>query len=340
MSKCAKILLFEGDYIMENQLFSKYLTEWLDLRRLTLQSSTYNSYLGIVKRCSDYFYCKKITISSLTDKDINLFYSYLSKQGISNNRIVKYHAVLFTCIKSLVIDDTLPSNILLKINRPKTQQNIVKYYTNEEITLLSNYLVKNYKNKLSAPVLLSLSLGLRRSEVFGLSWDNIDIKNNKIHITQKLIYNYKLGKLELSKYMKNKSSARTLSIPDFLIDFLIDLKDYQTQVVNENPKSQKGINKQYAFVCLDQFGCVMLPDYATKNWIKIPKLLNIRTIKFHELRHSNATMLFNLGCDIKEVQEWLGHSKQSTTADIYIHLTHKNKDKLANLINTNLSPSI
>lgn len=86
------------------------------------------------------------------------------------------------------------------------------------------------------------------------------------------------------------------------------------------------------YIYVDQVGNLIRPGYITSHFNLVLKMNNLRLIRFHDLRHSCASLLFANGVSMKEIQEWLGHSQLSTTSDIYTHLDFKSKISSANSI--------
>lgn len=122
---------------------------------------------------------------------------------------------------------------------------------------------------------------------------------------------------------KNKSSYRTLPLVGPVKEKLLALKEEQEMY---RKKFRKSYNQEYLdYVCVDQIGNLILPDYITSAFAAFLKNNNLRKIRFHDLRHTCASLLLKNGISMKQIQEWLGHSDFSTTANIYSHLDYNSK---------------
>lgn len=172
--------------------------------------------------------------------------------------------------------------------------------------------------------------GFRRSEVLGLKWNAIDFANKLISVQHKVLETKIDGKREiyLSDKLKNQTSNRTLPLLLQAEQLLLDKK-------NEIEKNKILLGKNYDnryldYVCVDNLGRLILPNRLTKNFIKILRRNNLRKIRFHDLRHSCASIMLSNGVPMKQIQEWLGHADFSTTANIYSHLDYSTKLNSAN----------
>ena len=134
--------------------------------------------------------------------------------------------------------------------------------------------------------------------------------------------------------MKNRTSNRTLPLIPHIEEMLINEKQKQ----EENKKLYgNGYNKKYLdYVCVNDIGELFKPDYLTQHFVVIQQKHNLKHIRFHDLRHSCASLMLANGTPMKQIQEWLGHSTFQTTADIYTHLDYSSKISSANTISTAL----
>ena len=179
--------------------------------------------------------------------------------------------------------------------------------------------------KLEIPVLLASFYGLRRSEVLGLKWDAIDFEANTLEIkhivTQASIDGKKV--LVQADRAKTKSSLRTLPLVPPIRDRLLMLKGQQNTYRRLCGKSY---NRDYlGYLCVDEIGNIIRPNYVSEQFPKLLEKNGLRPIRFHDLRHSCASLLLANGVPMKQIQEWLGHSDFSTTANIYAHLDYASK---------------
>ena len=164
--------------------------------------------------------------------------------------------------------------------------------------------------------------GLRRSEVLGLKWDSIDFENSLVlirHTVCKMV-----TKVEKDK-TKTESSRRGFPMTEEARAIFLAAK---TQEEENCRLFGKGYQRNdYVFKWPD--GRPFEPDYVTHHFAKVLARNGLPHIRFHELRHSCASLLLNNGCNLKDVQEWLGHSDIQTTANIYGHLDTARKQGIA-----------
>ena len=157
---------------------------------------------------------------------------------------------------------------------------------------------------------------MRRGEVCGLRWKMIDFNENTITINHTVAVTYIDGK----KHIVASCSAGK--------EKLLALKEKQEMFRKKFKKSY--ITEYLDYVCVEKFGKLIFPDYITD---ALPRLLEkdvLRKIRFHDLRHTCASLLLKNGVPMKQIQEWLGHSDFSTTANIYSHLDYHSKISSAN----------
>lgn len=183
--------------------------------------------------------------------------------------------------------------------------------------------------KIELVVLLTAFYGLRRSEVIGLKWSAFDFNHNCFSIRHTVTTcNVKGERVTIKKdKAKNKSSLRTYPLIPFLKERLLEAKKQQ----EENRKlCGRAYNKEYlGYVCVDVIGNLIKPNYVSSTFGKLLAKNNLRHIRFHDLRHTCASLLLANGVPMEQVKEWLGHSEISTTVDIYGHLQYATKKQSA-----------
>lgn len=313
----------------KNKLFEVYMKDWLESYKINLEENTYDSYFTVVTKINDYFAGKNITLDNLKPIDIQDFYNHLYKKGLSSNTVLHYHANIRKALSIAVKLDVIPSNPADKIERPKKAQFIGDFYTLDELHLLFE---KSKDDPLELVILIASFYGLRRSEVLGLKWSSIDFDKNIITIKHKVVQrNAKKNRtLLLKDKTKNKSSYRSLPLLPSIAEVLKDYKDK----IKENKKlcGNSYITKYEDYICVDCTGKLFRPEYITDHFRLLLKNNNLRHIRFHDLRHSCASLLLANGVPMKAIQEWLGHSTYSTTANFYTHLEDNYKTESANVL--------
>lgn len=280
------------------------------------------SYQGMVERVIvPYFRKRNIKLVDLKATDLQDFYTK-QLERVKANSVIHYHANIHKALKYAVKIDLIPTNPADKVERPKKNEFKGSYYSAEEIHALTEVAEGT---KLEIPVLLASFYGLRRSEVLGLKWDAIDFEANTLEIkhivTQASIDGKKV--LVQADRAKTKSSLRTLPLVPHIRDRLLMLKGQQDTYRRLCGKSY---NRDYlGYLCVDEIGNIIRPNYVSEQFPKLLEKNGLRPIRFHDLRHSCASLLLANGVPMKQIQEWLGHSDFSTTANIYAHLDYASK---------------
>ena len=303
-------------------LFADYMEQWLEIIKSSVAVPTFASYSTTVKRIvAPYFREKEVTLKNLTAKDIQEFY-IKELQRVSASSVIHYHANIHKALKYAVKIDLIDVNPADKVERPKTDRYVGSFYDADEVNALFN---AAKGTKLELPVLFGAFYGLRRSEAIGLKWDAIDFEQNTITIRHTVTSCDLDGKrvLVASDTTKTKSSMRTLPLVPFMRERLLTLKEEQQE--NRRLCGRSYIKDYLEYVCVNEIGDLIKPHYVTESFPKLLKANGLRHIRYHDLRHSCASLLLANGVPMKQIQEWLGHSDFSTTANIYAHLEYSSK---------------
>ena len=309
-----------------NTLVVDYLLEWIESHKINIEEKTYEHYKAyITGRIIPFLEPLKLKVNEITGDEINALYQQLLNDGLAGTSVQRYHGVLHKAFKDAVKRRIIPANPVDQATRPKKEQYIANYYNGEEIKQLIE-IVKT--DELYIPILLTAYYGLRRSEVLGIKWSAIDFTSNIITIRH-TVHTSKDGPIGKDR-LKTKSSYRSLPLLPMIRDEL--LKHQQSQAELKRVMRKAYSDEYSEYVCVDALGMLYDPDYVTSHFGIILKKHNLKKIRFHDLRHSCASLLVAQGVSMKLIQEWLGHSDMSTTANIYSHVDSASKLETGNVI--------
>lgn len=322
------------EYKGSNILFGKYMEEWLETMKPRVELSTLPSYENKVKIISKYFNDLGIKLCDLKKSHIKTFYNHLMQtRNIKPQTVKRYHANIHKALKEAVELDLIPINPADNIKLDKSEQYIASYYNKEELEKLFEVAKGSI---IELHILLAAYYGLRREEVCGLKYSSINFIDHTITISHTVTQCRVNGKYTTIKKdrTKNKSSYRTLPLVPLIEDLLLKEKARQE-------KNKKFFGNSYknedGYILVDDEGAIVKPDRVTKTFKKLIEHNNLKKIRFHDLRHSCASLLLANGVNMKEIQQWLGHSNFNTTANIYSHIDSSSKEKSANVIANILS---
>lgn len=327
---------YEGDLLKaekptESILFTDFMREWLGMIKSSVEMSTYGSYSFIVeKRIIPYFEDKNILLTELTPTDIQRYYTHcLLAEHVSANTVIHRHANIHKALKYAFKVGLIPYNPADRVERPRKNSFSSGVYGDKE---LEDLFAAAKGTKLELAIILGAFYGLRRSEIVGLKWDAIDFEKKRFSIQYTVTETNIGGKQTIveKERTKTKSSRRTLPIVEPFERLLVELRASQD-------RNRKVCGKSYCtdyldFVYVDELGRRIKPGYITMAFPKLLAKSGLKRIRFHDLRHSCASLLYAHGVSLKDIQEWLGHSTISTTANIYTHLDYSSKEASANAI--------
>ena len=302
--------------------FAEYLLEWLDIVKVRVKATTFSSYEAMIKSTIEpYFRKKGYTLQGLEARHIQQFYSE-KLRTVKPNSVIHYHAVIHQALKYAMKTDLVPQNVAMKVDRPKKNDYQPVFLDADELKQLFD-VIKG--TRLELPVLVAAFYGLRRGEVCGLRWDAIDFERGTLTIKHTVTSVQVDGKTKMyaQDSAKTKSSMRTLPLVGRFKEYFAEVKTAQ-----ELNKQVCGncYNYEYdGFVFVDELGERMKPDYLTSQFPAFIQRHGMKKMRFHDLRHSCASLLLANGVPLKQIQDWLGHSDFSTTANIYAHLDYSSK---------------
>ena len=307
-------------------LFADFMEQWLvavrNNKNKPIKPTTFGGYqMNVQKVIAPYFRKKSILLRELTADDINDFYDD-QLERVKAMTVTKYHANISLALKYAVKKDFIPHTLMDKVNRPSTDRFVGKFLKQSEVIRLVDA-VRGHKLELG--VILGAFYGLRRSEVIGLRWESIDFESNTITIEHTVTETKIDGKrcIIADNTTKTKSSNRTLPLIPIIRSKLLDVQAEQERNRKLCGKSYNMEESHYIYT--DALGNRIKPSYLTGMFPEFMEKNGFRRLRFHDLRHSCASLLLANGVPLKAIQEWLGHSDFAITANTYAHLEFSSK---------------
>lgn len=306
----------------KTMLFADFLVQWVEVAKCTVKPTTYASYFSLIKNpIAPYFRETQVALAELKPLDIQVFYSK-QLERVSPNTVIHYHAVINRALKYAVKLDLIPTNPVAKVERPRKNHFHANFYDSDEINKL---FLAVEGNELELPVKLAAFYGLRRSEVIGLRWSDVDFVKNTLcirHTVANCIIDGKRMDIA-SDTTKTKSSMRTFPLVPVFKELFMEKRAEQE---DNRRMCGRSYSKEYLdYICVNQLGVRTNCHYLSTAFPNFLEKHGLRKIRFHDLRHSCASLMLANGVTMKEIQEWLGHSDFSTTANIYAHLEYQSK---------------
>ena len=255
---------------------------------------------------------------------------------LSPKTILEYHHLLSTVLEHAVKEGLVPSNVVKRVDPPKQEKPEPNYFEPHEIISIAEALEKE-PLKRRAMTLLLMASGIRLGELMGLKWSCVDWANNTITINNCVYYRRGFGLYQDTP--KSENANRIIDIPELVMDELAEYREYQWI-----EQGDAGDLWQENDLCFPgRLGAPMHPgSYAS--WLaNFSKRHNLPHINPHAFLHTMASLLYFNHADAVSISRRLGHSKVSTTQDIYAHLYRqadkRNSDILNEAIFQKLPPS-
>ena len=286
-------------------------------------SETVNISVNTVGVCCNGHNVAKTTADKISSviKCKGLFEAVNADKCLSDKTISEYHRFISSILTTAVQWQVIPSNPCQRVKPPKVKQKEAQALDEKEVSELLQCL-ENEPLKYKTAIMMLLYTGMRRGELCGLNWSDIDLENGIVNIDKAILYLPDRGIYEDS--LKTKQSKRIIRIPKDMVDLLNQYRIYQLE--NKLILGDKWRESKKVFTT--DYGSVIHPDTLSKWFKKFIKRHNLPNVHIHSLRHTAATLLIASGVDIATVSKRLGHSKKSTTLDIYTHAV-KSADAVA-----------
>lgn len=307
-----KVKMDKGTQIMPSEYtFAQWLDYWYkDIILPQIEETTAYGYRGMIEN-----YLKpqlgEIRLQKLTARDIQQYYTWLmDEKELSPNTVIKHHNLLTNTLNAAERQEYITKNPMRAVSPPKKRQREAKFYTPEQLGIL---LDKTVGTRLELPVFICAYLGLRRGELCGLRWNDVDLEHKTITIENTRT---QAGKKEIEKGTKTASSTRTLYLPDTLCDMLKAAKEHQ-QACRAEYKNAYDDND---YVVVMEDGRPFRPNYLSELFSKFLADNDLPKIVLHELRHTFASLSNQAGIPAYNIGKALGHSTPATTQKIYTHL--------------------
>lgn len=313
-------------------LFADFIQDWLYMMRSKVEPSTYSSYVvNVEKSIIPFFKARNCTVQDLErhPKHIQDYYQSMLDAGLSSTTVISRHANVRKCLQYAFQIGLIKSNPADRVEKPRKARYKATIYNQEELDKL--FTVAR-GDPLELPIILGAFYGLRRSEVVGLKWNAIDFERKTFTIQHTVVEIKVDGKstVVLKDSTKTKSSCRTLPLVPPFERLLLEIKAQQE--INRQVCGDCYCKDYLEYINVNALGELMKPNFITQHFDILLSKHNLKKIRFHDLRHSCASLLYANGVSLKEIQEWLGHSDISTTSNIYTHLDFTSKVSSANAI--------
>lgn len=312
----------------EDMLFSDWIKKWLEYKKDFVRLNTYEAYEIYYKtHIKPFFDKRKITLKKLVREDIEQYYNLKKKEGLSPSSLKKHSVLINGAIKEAIIRKRISENPAMYITLPKCEKHKGKAYTKEQAQMLLDCIGDE---ELKPAIVLGLFYGLRRSEVCGLRWQDIDFKKGTMTICNTVVKTKTLIEHEATK---SKASNRILYLIPDTIPYLESLKKHREEIESklgyEHPDPD-------GHICIHtdgkSSGKPFSPDYVSRGFKRILNRYNLPVIRFHELRHTAGSLLLESKLSTKHIQEYLGHEDIQVTLDTYTHLSTEGKKETAEVM--------
>lgn len=301
----------------EPQTVGQFLTDWLEnTHKRLVRPRTYERYreavyLHLIPALGQH------QLQKLTVQHLQMFYTLKEQAGLAPATIIYYHSVLHNALNTAVKRGLLARNVCDLADPPRKQRYEIQLLTEEQAKKL---LVAIRGHKWEALYMLALVTGLRRGEILGLKWQDINIVGGTLQVRRILsrvpTQTPERPHVYVEAEPKTKRSRRSVVIASFALDTLIQHKVHQLEA-----KYKAGTEwQEHDYVFCTSLGKPLNPNHVVEELKKLLERAGLPEIRFHDLRHSAATLLLSAKIHPKIVQEILGHTQISTTMDIYSHV--------------------
>ncbi|GKU82564.1 hypothetical protein NCCP28_19600 [Niallia sp. NCCP-28] len=261
-------------------------------------------------------------VKNLTPKIVSAYYNELLKEGLTEEYIQYIHSILKMAAKTAIDWKYIKNDFMSAVKPPTRKKKSVETWSIDECNKFLSRM-REQKDHIFLLYYLAIYTGMRRGELLGLRWGDIDLDKKRFYIKHSLYYIS--GKGLVLQTPKTSSGTRNISITD---DVILELKSYKLKKQQQLLQVGQKLSDEH-FVISAFGGEPVNPNTIHKQFLYDIKLAGVKRIRFHDLRHTHATIMLEIGESSKVVSERLGHSNVSMTLDKYSHVTSNLQDTSA-----------
>lgn len=299
----------------------EFLSYWLhDVIKHEIRPRTWDSYRAVVEQhlipgIGD------IKLHRLRTQHVQDYVNAKLAEGTLSNRTIEYHrAVLRAALNHAIDEDRLTKNVATAVKIPRHKPPRIEPLTPEQVKQLFDYMEK--EQVLYRPLIMLATLtGMRQGEILGLKWEDIDFRHKRIHVRQQM---QRVDKRYQLVDLKTDESRRTLPLLSILEEPLKEWRDLQNQHkldYREKWDEYLSLHPEWeGLVFTTRYGSPISARNLLRHFKNTLSAAGLPEIRFHDLRHTTATLLLALGVDMKTIQTVLGHSQISLTMNTYAHV--------------------
>ena len=289
-------------------LYKDYLEQWFSTKRNSIGIQTakvYKDFLHgkIIPELGNY------TISKLSIIQLQSFIDKLSEKGLSSATVKKTYEIIRNSLEHAVDFELISKNPAIKVKLPKANKKEMTVWNEEEV---NRFLKVAKEDPLYIVFHLALMTGMRQGEILGLRWKDVDLEKSLLSIKQTLSHD---GKLFING-AKTKSSLRTINLSEITMRSLKSRKI----MISKEKLSFGPVYEDFDLIACTKHGTPLNPANVRRTFNRLIKLADVPQIRFHDLRHTHATLLLAKGINVKVISERLGHSNIKVTLDTYSHV--------------------
>ncbi|HEY3993298.1 MAG TPA: tyrosine-type recombinase/integrase [Ktedonobacteraceae bacterium] len=293
------------------QTIKEYLEHWLENEhRLQIELTSLDRY-RVALRVQVYPALGNIQLSQLTRARVQAFYADLFDGGLAPATIKLVHALLSAAFKSAVLQEVIARNPCEHVILPRLEEPVTRALSQEEAARL---LAAAQDRRLRFLILMAVTTGARLGELLALRWADIDEKEGIVRVGRSVARVPGLGRIEKSP--KTRAGRRTIRLPQVVLKHL----DEQRSCIDRLRVSAGSRWQENDLVFPSRVGGHLERNNVERSFRKLIKTVDLSGMRFHDLRHSAATLLLAAGANIKVVQEMPGHSNIQTTLQKYGHV--------------------
>lgn len=301
-----------------------YLEEWLTSREKKIKRTTVEGY-RLLARAHINPVIGSLPLSKLRPLHVEKVQAAVRAKGLSETSVLHVHRCLFAALRQAVKWQLVARNVAEAVEAPKAERHRVRAMEPDDARRVLTALAGT---DLEVPAILALGTGMRRGEVMGLRWSDVDLDAGQAQIVQQVTSE---GTFDTPKTHR---SERPVSLPPFVVEALRRHKVTQ----NERRLVCGEAWQDFDLVVDRGDGAPMRPDTFSSRFGKLAKREGLG-ITFHGLRHGYATLMLTSGVSLKVTQGLLGHSTFAITADLYTHVAEKADTEAASRLDSLLFPA-